>query len=642
MDGSSQYLKLRDASANASGDRNGVQGIDFVRTTAAEAFGDDVCADWRLTTNSGCGLDIYRKQTDPNLGSVYDGNVIEFDQDGDVNVVKVGGLKINNAEVVTKSYTDGTFAAIGVEQSVSDLSTTSSDHGTRITTIEGAGYATTSQLSLYATASSLGTTNDTVGGINTRVNTLENAGYVTSSGLSGYNYATQGYVATAVDILNNTNIGATASSGASAGVTVTDKASGTGVDFNFTIPPGADGNDGVTPTIAVTTTQGTAGGDASVSASTSGSTTTLAFTIPPGATGADATLGNLTGLTMSHNATIVDKRSVTTTANYRQSLNYTQYASVAQGGARDPDNARGLWVGNMTDENDGSPSGANFIAFTDSLTFYGNSDRTSYGDALSFTSNTDKLKYDGTEFSKLLHINSGGDVGIGTTNPGYKLDVNGTGRFTGSVTAPTFSGNATSATTAGSATNQSGGTVSATTGTFSGDITCSGKLNLGTYAVGQGYMTSRTITLGDNNLNYGGGSGWNTNTAALMFECADNTEMAVHDSGTRIASLMYFEGGSTNRITIGRNMGWGAISQVKMNGNITASGGIASGGTVTAPGLNINWTCYMVSIGVYILRKRSTNKIGIFVLVVRMGMLYFKIRVEGSVSGLLIQPRHLM
>jgi hypothetical protein len=57
------------------------------------------------------------------------------------------------------------------------------------------------------------------------VNTLENAGYVTSAGLSGYDFATEGYVATAVDILNNTNISANVTSGATAGVTVTDKAS---------------------------------------------------------------------------------------------------------------------------------------------------------------------------------------------------------------------------------------------------------------------------------------------------------------------------------------------------------------------------------------------------------------------------------
>jgi len=72
-----------------------------------------------------------------------------------------------------------------------------------------------------------------------------------------------------------------------------------------------------------------------------------------------------------------------------------------------------------------------------------------------------------------MRIDAHGNVGIGTTSPGYKLDVSGTARFTGTVTAPTFSGNATSATTA---TNQSGGSVSATTGNFSGDLTVTGKI----------------------------------------------------------------------------------------------------------------------------------------------------------------------
>ncbi len=44
--------------------------------------------------------------------------------------------------------------------------------------------------------------------------------------------------------------------------------------------------------------------------------------------------------------------------------------------------------------------------------------------------------------------------------------------------------------------------------------------------------------------------------------------MAVHDSGHRLASLMYYEGGGTNKITIGRDMGWGAIGNVAINGNI--------------------------------------------------------------------------
>ena len=55
-------------------------------------------------------------------------------------------------------------------------------------------------------------------------------------------------------------------------------------------------------------------------------------------------------------------------------------------------------------------------------------------------------------------------------------------------------------------------------------------------------------------------------------ECDNNTEIVVHDNGSRLASLMYFEGAGNNRITIGRNMGWGAISNVDINGTINANG----------------------------------------------------------------------
>ncbi|MBF0197189.1 MAG: hypothetical protein HQL32_05745, partial [Planctomycetes bacterium] len=65
-----------------------------------------------------------------------------------------------------------------------------------------------------------------------------------------------------------------------------------------------------------------------------------------------------------------------------------------------------------------------------------------------------------------------GDVGIGTTSPAYKLDVSGTGRFTGTVTAPTFSGNATTA-----AALQTARTI-ALTGDVTGSATFDGSGNI--------------------------------------------------------------------------------------------------------------------------------------------------------------------
>jgi hypothetical protein len=72
------------------------------------------------------------------------------------------------------------------------------------------------------------------------------------------------------------------------------------------------------------------------------------------------------------------------------------------------------------------------------------------------------------------------------------------------------------------------------------------------------YMATGSLTIGDAARNYGGGAGWNSNTACLLLECQDNTEIAVHDAGTRVASLMYYTN-ANNMITMGRDMGsgWG-------------------------------------------------------------------------------------
>jgi hypothetical protein len=87
------------------------------------------------------------------------------------------------------------------------------------------------------------------------------------------------------------------------------------------------------------------------------------------------------------------------------------------------------------------------------------------------------------------------------------------------------------------------------------------------YSKDNNYMQTGSLIIGSIDKNYGGGTNWNTNTAGLMLECNDNTEIAVHDSGKQVASLMYYEG-SPNTIHIGRDMGWGSISKISLNGNI--------------------------------------------------------------------------
>ena len=72
-------------------------------------------------------------------------------------------------------------------------------------------------------------------------------------------------------------------------------------------------------------------------------------------------------------------------------------------------------------------------------------------------------------------------------------------------------------------------------------------------------MQNGSLTIGDLSLNYGNGTNWNTNTAGLLLECLDNTEIAVHDAGNRVSSLIQYQGGASTLITIGRDMFWGTV-----------------------------------------------------------------------------------
>ncbi len=67
--------------------------------------------------------------------------------------------------------------------------------------------------------------------------------------------------------------------------------------------------------------------------------------------------------------------------------------------------------------------------------------------------------------------------------------------------------------------------------------------NASSYAVVYNTMQSGSLTIGRTNANYGTGRpGWTDNTAGLMMECSDYTEIIVHDSSTRLASFMFYDG----------------------------------------------------------------------------------------------------
>ena len=61
-------------------------------------------------------------------------------------------------------------------------------------------------------------------------------------------------------------------------------------------------------------------------------------------------------------------------------------------------------------------------------------------------------------------------------------------------------------------------------------------------------MPSGSLTIGGANADYGTSTGWTSNTVGLLMECSSNTEICVHDASTRVASLMYYDGGNNKYI----------------------------------------------------------------------------------------------
>ena len=79
------------------------------------------------------------------------------------------------------------------------------------------------------------------------------------------------------------------------------------------------------------------------------------------------------------------------------------------------------------------------------------------------------------------------------------------------------------------------------------------------FAIPNNYMAAGSLCIGSTDVDYGYNTGWTANTAGILMECLNITEICVHDAGTRVASLLYYYG-STNQIYIGRDKGWGRSS----------------------------------------------------------------------------------
>jgi hypothetical protein len=69
------------------------------------------------------------------------------------------------------------------------------------------------------------------------------------------------------------------------------------------------------------------------------------------------------------------------------------------------------------------------------------------------------------------------------------------------------------------------------------------------------------LNLGNNGYNYNflNGSWTSSITAGIMAHCADQWEIAIHDSGTRVVSPFLFDGGGNHRLLMGRDIGWGTM-----------------------------------------------------------------------------------
>jgi hypothetical protein len=157
-------------------------------------------------------------------------------------------------------------------------------------------------------------------------------------------------------------------------------------------------------------------------------------------------------------------------------------------------------------------------------------------------------------------------LGIGTNIPTAGLDVNGTGRFIGTVTAPTFQGTATTATNLADAANITTGTIDPArlSGTY--NISISG--NVATATTASGLTTTASVNTTGIITATGGFVGNLTGTATT----ANNVSSTININTSGIITASSFTGNLAGTATTATTaLGFSTTASINTSGIITAS-----------------------------------------------------------------------